>query len=95
VGPSLSLQKCITLPCNYFRISELGRDFCVLIDKSEHTGVYFLTACVNKTAILWDDAVKLVQYNYIDISKELALMMAAAVSSETSVPIYQTARCYI
>jgi len=61
VGPSLSLQKCITLPCNYFRISELGRDFCVLIDKSEHTGVYSLTACVNKTAILWDDVVKLVQ----------------------------------
>jgi hypothetical protein len=33
----------------------------VLIDKSEHLGFYFLTACVNKTAILWDDAVKLVK----------------------------------
>lgn len=59
VGLPPSLQKCITLPCYYFRISQLSRDiFCVLIDKSEHTGVYFLTACVNRTAILWDDAVK-------------------------------------
>jgi hypothetical protein len=59
VGLFPSLQKCITLPCNYFRISELSTDiFCVLIDKSEHRGVYFLTALLNKTAILWDDVVK-------------------------------------
>jgi hypothetical protein len=59
VGLSPSLQKCITLPCNYFRISELSRDiFCVMSDKSEHTRVYFLTAYGNRTAILWDDAVK-------------------------------------
>jgi phosphoribosylpyrophosphate synthetase len=66
----------------------------MLIDKSEHTGLYFQTACVNRTAILWDDAVK-AGTTFFDISKELVLMMAAAVPSETSVHIYQTARCYI